>query len=856
MDSAENRKNSIFGALKGLISDKSGAPDAPEPSPLARRTYAFIQKLAEGKANWVYWLGLLPVLFVTWYVRTRNLPLLAGKYLIELDSYFFFRYAKIIYEQGALPVIDMMRYSPVGHPTAVFRFFPTEMAYLYKLVHIFAPGLQQIQWHIIYPPVLTIASFIFFFLFVKELFNHKTALLATAFLAVIPAYIQRTSAGFADHESLAMFWVFISLWLYVLMWKSNKIEKSVIFGLLAGLFAGAATITWGGGRLLNAIISTFFIVALLFNAINKQRFVGQACWAAIYIAIINIYFQSGISASAILTVENALPLLGIFAGAIYLLPLKIKVIVPKNILSVLLAGAISMAFAASFGVITKDVLIRTFAPNPVRWAATVAESQQPSFYGGGGWLGSYGNIIWLALLGCAFLLYKVYEIKSDGELLQKIKTNKYAIAALATYFSFVWVFTKGYQGAFSKLYLPWLVAAFVLLGAIYYLAQRHGEKFYTDKNKYLFAFVFIFIALLVTNTYIRLLFLFAPAAAIGVAVFLIAISELIYSFKKARLLVIGVAILALVVLNTSFDVSIGSNQYMGSMVPGQWNSAMAFLRDQTPKDSVVAHWWDYGHMTIVVGERAAVTDGGNLKAWNHASGRYFLTGKDATSTMEYLKTHKVTHILISDQEIPKYAAFSLIGSDENFDRYSNIGVFVLQDTREARDGLLYLYGGGWSLDQNIVLGNMVLPAGGAQIAGFSLMRNNNTITEPKVYISYAGKQIPFDLSCIYKNGVRLSFPETQSTLRGCIVIVPYFKDQTQGNEEGAAFWASEKVWDTNFARLYLYSERDPRFKLVYQDDMPFVVFQGRPIGPIKIWEVQYPPGVKEDPKYLEPSPYG
>ena len=96
---------------------------------LSERASELWQNILTGRADWIYWLGLIPVFMLSWYVRTRNLPLLAGRYLVELDSYFFFRYAKTIFETGSLPAIDMMRYSPLGFPTSRFGFFPETMAF-------------------------------------------------------------------------------------------------------------------------------------------------------------------------------------------------------------------------------------------------------------------------------------------------------------------------------------------------------------------------------------------------------------------------------------------------------------------------------------------------------------------------------------------------------------------------------------------------------------------------------------------------------------------------------------------------------------------------------------------------------
>ena len=45
-----------------------------------------------------------------------------------------------------------------------------------------------------------------------------------------------------------------------------------------------------------------------------------------------------------------------------------------------------------------------------------------------------------------------------------------------------------------------------------------------------------------------------------------------------------------------------------------------------------------------------------------------------------------------------------------------------------------------------------------------------------------------------------------------------------------------------FAHLYLFGEGSENFKLVYSDEsrIPLAVYNGRPIGPIKIWEMNYP----------------
>src|SRR3990172_10160255 len=104
---------------------------------------------------------------------------------------------------------------------------------------------------------------------------------------------------------------------------------------------------------------------------------------------------------------------------------------------------------------------------------------------------------------------------------------------------------------------------------------------------------------------------------------------------------------------------------------------MTWVRENTERNTVFGHWWDYGYWVQSIGERATVLDGGNaISYWNHMMGRYALTGTNETEALEFLYAHNTTHFLIDSTDIGKYPAFSSIGSDENYDRRSWISPFL------------------------------------------------------------------------------------------------------------------------------------------------------------------------------------
>jgi hypothetical protein len=497
---------------------------------------------------------------------------------------------------------------------------------------------------------------------------------------------------------------------------------------------------------------------------------------------------------------------------------------------------------------------------------TVSENAQPYFLGG--WWQSFGWIFLLALAGSAVMFFLLFKAEDKS----RYKLDWLAGSAYVIFFS-TFIFGRystnpkfpNIADFLSNTYPYWIVGFVIAMVAVYILAYyRSPENISKLKDKWpiLLIGVWLLLTLLAARGQIRLLFATVPPIAIAAGFFVSSVIDWSRAVKPKWVkwsFVIAILAIALFSFSVAAEQSKVQNQYSGSMMPGQWESVMTWARTNTSEDAVFAHWWDYGHMTIAIGERAAVTDGGNAKGWNYQSGRYFLTGKDDNSTLAYLKTHKVTHVLISEEEIPKYHAFSFIGSDENLDRTSTIGVFAVQKQSEVRNGTAILYGGGWILDKDYIIGRTVLPRGQAFLAGFTIMQDpDGKISEPPVaHAFYNNQQIDFEVPClvISETGNRVQY-ETNNTLNGCLVLVPNFLSQDQVSPSGGALWLSEKVYDTNMAKLYIYDEDSEYFKKVYDDNVPLGIYNNNVIGPIRVWEVSYPENIEADDFYLQSSPYG
>ena len=102
--------------------------------------------------------------------------------------------------------------------------------------------------------------------------------------------------------------------------------------------------------------------------------------------------------------------------------------------------------------------------------------------------------------------------------------------------------------------------------------------------------------------------------------------------------------------------------------------------------------WDFGDSTFVQGDifisHTYATDGvynvcliGYDSLWNYCMGRNVLTGQNQTESLQFLKAHDANYLLIVYDDIGKFTAFSSIGSDKDYDRYSWMVNFEMDSTQ-------------------------------------------------------------------------------------------------------------------------------------------------------------------------------
>ncbi|MBT3395002.1 hypothetical protein HOA59_02260 [archaeon] len=839
------------------------------------------------KINYVYYLLLIFAIFFGSYIRLANLPLLkditTGKYLpLALDPFVFLRYGLQILEHGNLMIKDVLRYVPVGYETAGELILVSKVnVIIYKIIHLFSDSISFEFVHVIYPVIFFALSMFVFFLLIRRLFDLKVAVLATAFLSFIPTFLYRTMAGFSDKESLAVFFMFLAFYFFVVSWQTKKISFVILFSSLAGLSTGLMGLTWGGYVFIMAIFGLFGLIEWFFGKVKKKDILSYSVWLFVSLFILSLFtiryggffgllnsFTIGLAVFAVLLMFVDLLLfktkLKRFSG-------DISEKVPSVIITfistiILLFISSSIVFSPSAILNQLSEILRTML-DPIggsRHALTVAENNSPYVVQ---WISNFGLLFfWMFILGSILLFYN---------MLKSIKTKRIQLTFAYIIFIIPFIFSKyssnsilnGDSFLSNLLYIGSLMYFAGLLIFLYLKIYNKDKTLVHNISKidkrHIFVFSWFLIMLVSARGAVRNLFIFSPIISLLGAYFVCDIFDKSMKIKSELYkysMVLGIILLLVLPVSGSLlsfaQTSHNTAKYTGPSYNAQWQYGMEWVRENTEEDAVFAHWWDYGYWVQTGANRATILDGGNaLGYWNYLLGRHVLTAKNENEALEFLKVHNATHLLIISDEVGKYPAYSSIGSDENYDRYSWINTFVMStsQTQKTRNGTNYVYTGAYALDEDLVYNGNVYPRRDAAIIGFIVPIDSDnesmSIKKPSAVVYYKGKQAIIPLNCINLNGQFARFEG--DGIGGCFKVIPAIGGNKQ-NALGAGLYLSERGMSALWTDLFLFDKQTDNFELVYDDSdsMPLALYNGRLIGPMKIWEIKYPEGIEFKEEYL------
>ena len=845
---------------------------------------------------------LIAIVIFSAYIRTQNVEQLkdvtTGKYTLgpDLDPFLYLRLAKII-AAGEYSDYDPMVQAPLGSVSyAKNVMMPGAIVFIYKILGLFTSGDKNtIEFAAVISPVIFFSlSIILFFLFVFSVFSSNMskkksaiiALIASLFYIVMPEMLHRTVAGIPEIESLGMLWFWAAFLFFTLAWKSEKLKKQIIFGLLAGISTGLMIFTWGGFRYIFMTFGLASFLIFLFNKDKKKNLLIFSTW--LIPALIFSIAKIGIAATFASITDTGFcsAILGILLIDTIIFNTKLKKIkekikLPESVTSLLIILVIRIllllifnpSFLGSLFSRIVEGLLHPFGEG--RIGLTVAENNSPYF---SQVFSSFGWIFWFFFFGLILIFY--LSIKNLD------KKKRWWLLALFVIFLVTFLFSRisptsflNGENTISSIFYFGGIAIFILFLLITYIKaySKKDEKTLNDFKEIPFNYLIIlalsFWMVVSMRGAIRLFFIISPVLIIVSSYLPVKIFEVAMDQKEKvyKFLLLAVVILISVILIINFvNFEKATSQEAQYTINGpyyqQWQKAMAWVRTETPQNSIFVHWWDYGYWVQTLGERPTVTDGGHLNTlWDHTTARYLMTAQNEKTALQLCKAYNVSYFLIDSTDIGKYSAFASIGSDKTgADRLSWVSTFILNDqqTQETKNETTYVYSGGSMLDQDISWKGNFFPMQKAGIGAFLLIvdKGTNQITQVNAIMIYKDQQYVVPIKYLWVNG---RIQEFGDGIPGMLYLVPSI-NQYGVNNVGAGLYLSEKALNTEWVRLYLLNESE-NFKLVHNEPSLFVqqlrdvynlsvgdiVFAGDLQGPIKIWKVNYPADIQYYPQYTE-----
>ena len=546
----------------------------------------------------------------------RIFPVKYGYFLNEFDPFFDYYASKFIVDHfdttgisGLLDYFswhDYKTWYPEGRPVArtsqVGLHFAGALFYILAR-DVFGLTSSLYDFIVIFPPVVGALSIIPVYLIARRVTSDGGALFASLIIAFSTSIIQRGNLGWFKSEPFALLLSLCGCYLFLTLFDSNRSIRNIAFrAMFAGSLLGIALTSWGGSQFFN-IVFALFILVMPFLKIDHQKAVfSTSIFVAFYLIIAAISPRPG---AALILSPAGLALLGSLGFAIlanvirnFSIAFEYANILKNTIIGLFFSAIVILSLGFLSEVSGRYLtVIMPFRRSGVPLVESVAEHFVPT---GAQFFQEYIILLPFAVFGAM-------------KLLDKRDINSVFILVLAASGAYI-------SGSFSRLMI-FSSLAIALLAAVGFIAVTSSifrplltgiGKQATGKSE--------------TRTGLKILY-----SIFMITVLCIPVITPSYGYNW--------------VLQADLPTSISNS---GSTFRGHDPSfleALAWLKDSTPEDSVVAAWWDYGYWITVMGNRTSLADNATINGTRIAVLGDMLISPEQES-LEILESLDADYVLI------------------------------------------------------------------------------------------------------------------------------------------------------------------------------------------------------------------
>ncbi|KAF8652598.1 hypothetical protein AX16_004318 [Volvariella volvacea WC 439] len=200
----------------------------------------------------------------------------------EFDPWFNYRATRVLASKGFYEFwnwFDPTAWYPLGRVVGgtVYPGLMATSGVIYNFLHALNLPVDIRNICVLLAPGFSALTAWATYMFTKEMKDESAGLLAAAFIGIAPGYISRSVAGSYDNEAIAIFLLMFTFYLWI---KALK-QGSALFGTIAAIFYFYMVAAWGGYVFITNMIPLHSLVLILMGRFTSRLYVAYSSWYAI-----------------------------------------------------------------------------------------------------------------------------------------------------------------------------------------------------------------------------------------------------------------------------------------------------------------------------------------------------------------------------------------------------------------------------------------------------------------------------------------------------------------------------------------------------------------------------------------------
>ena len=225
--------------------------------------------------------ALTLILFIAFAIRIFPLRWeiqTGAMHLSEFDPYHQYSLTKYMVENGFLswawptPWVDKQRWYPEGFPMArSYPALPMTGAFFYVIVSALGVNIHLMDFCALFPPIMGALACLIIYFLGKDIGGKPIGLFAALFLALSPSYIQRTSVGFYDDETIGIVALLLFFFLFLRAIEEERPASSTVkYSLASAATIGYFCSGWGAAYYPIGITVLFVFLLILLKRYTRR----------------------------------------------------------------------------------------------------------------------------------------------------------------------------------------------------------------------------------------------------------------------------------------------------------------------------------------------------------------------------------------------------------------------------------------------------------------------------------------------------------------------------------------------------------------------------------------------------------